>query len=110
MYYTFFKDESMTIQAQLLPCLINSRMLKDPTTLLGIQNSTKDTKVKHNVFENITSVLKDFEKYQKKDVSVACRVIQTTIVSSSNIKNRLTHHMKKTMGTSRKQLHKHRKF
>jgi hypothetical protein len=57
---------------------------------LGIQNSTKDKKVKQNVFDNITSVLKSFGKYRKKDVSVARKVIQTTIVSSSNIKNRLT--------------------
>jgi hypothetical protein len=48
------------------------------------------TKVKHNVFDNITSVLKYFGKSQKKDVSVARRVIQTTIVSSSNIKDHLT--------------------
>jgi hypothetical protein len=110
MYNTFFKDESVTIQAQLLLCLIKSRKLKEATSLLGIQNSTKDTKVKQNVFDNITSVLKAFGKSRKKDTSVACRVIQTTIVSSSNIKDRLTRHMEKTMGTSRKTLHKHRKF
>jgi hypothetical protein len=110
MYNTFFKDESVTIQAQLLLCLMNSRKLKEATSLLGIQKSTKDTKVKPNVFKNITSVLKDFGKSRKKDVSVAHRAIQTTIVSSSNIKERLTRHMEKTMGTSRKTLHKHRKF
>jgi ABC-type ATPase with predicted acetyltransferase domain len=110
MYNTFFKDESVTIQAQLLLCLIKSRKLKEATSLLGIQKSTKDTKVKHNVFDNITSVLKAFGKSRKKDVSVARRVIQTTIVSSSNIKYRLTQHMEKAMGTSRKTLYKHRKF
>jgi hypothetical protein len=57
---------------------------------LGIQNSTKDTKLKQNVFDNITSVLKAFGKSQKKDVSVARRAIQTTCVLSSNIKDRLT--------------------
>jgi hypothetical protein len=90
MYNTFFKDESVTVQAQLLLCLINSRKLKEATSLLGIQKSTKDTKVKHNVFDNITSVLKAFEKSRKKDVSVARRVIQTIVVSYSNIKDRLT--------------------
>jgi hypothetical protein len=83
MYNTFFKDESVTIQAQLLLCLIKSRNLKEATSLLAIQKSTKDTKVKQNVFENITTVLKSFGKSRKKDVSVARRVIQTTIVSSS---------------------------
>ena len=102
MYNTFFKDESVTVQDQLLLSLIKSRKLKEATSLLGIQKSTKDTKVKHNVFENITSVLKYFGKYLKKDVNVACRVIQTTIVSSSNLKDYLTRHMEKTMGTSRK--------
>jgi hypothetical protein len=77
---------------------------------LGIQKSTKDTKVKLNVFDNITSVLKSFGKSRKIDVIVACRAIQTTFVSSSNIKDCLTRHMEKTMGTSRKTLHKHRKF
>ena len=97
MCNTFFKDESVTIEDQFLLCLIKSRKLKEATSLLGIQKSTKDTKVKHNVFGNITSVLKDFGKSQKKDVSVARRVIQIIVVSSSNIKDRLTRHMEKTM-------------
>ena len=37
MYNTFFKDESVTVQAQLLLCLIKSRKLKEATSLLGIQ-------------------------------------------------------------------------
>jgi predicted DNA-binding transcriptional regulator AlpA len=110
MYNTFFKDESVTIQTQLLLCLIKSRKLKEATSLLGIQKSTKYTKVKHNVFDNMTSVLKSFGKSLKKDVSVAHRVIQTTIVSSRNIKYCLTQHMEKVMGTSRKTMYKHRKF
>jgi hypothetical protein len=61
-YNTFFKDESVTLQVQILVCLMNSRNLKEATSLLGIQKSTKNTKVKQNVFNNITSVLKDFEK------------------------------------------------
>jgi hypothetical protein len=75
MYNNFFKDESVAILAQLLLCLIKSRKLKEATSLLGIQKSTNDTKVKQNVFDNITSVLKYFEKSRKKDVSVARRVI-----------------------------------
>ena len=68
MYNTFFKDELVTIQAQILLCLIKSRQLKEATSLLGIQNPTKYTKVKQNVFDNITSVLKTFGKSRKKDV------------------------------------------
>jgi ABC-type ATPase with predicted acetyltransferase domain len=90
MYNTFFKDESVTVQAQLLLCLMKSRKLKESTSLLGIQKSTKDTKVTQNVFKNITSVLKAFGKSRKEDVRVAHRVIQTIVVSSSNIKYRLT--------------------
>jgi ABC-type ATPase with predicted acetyltransferase domain len=110
MYNTFFKDESVTVQAQLLLCLIKSRKLKEATSLLGIQKSKKSTKVKQNVFDNITIVLKAIGKSRKKYVSFACRAIQTTIVSSRNVKYCLTRHMAKTMGTSRKTLHKHRKF
>jgi ABC-type ATPase with predicted acetyltransferase domain len=89
MYNTFFKDESVTVQDQLLLCLIKSRKLKEATSLLGIQNLTKDTKENQNVFDNITTVLKAFGNSRKKDVSVARRAIQTK-VSSSNIKDRLT--------------------
>jgi hypothetical protein len=46
MYNTFFKDESVTVQAQRLLCLIKSRNLKEATSLLGIQKLTKDTNVK----------------------------------------------------------------
>ena len=77
---------------------------------MGIQNSTKDTKVKQNVFDNITSVLKAFRKSRKEEVCVARRTIQTIVVSSSNIKDHLTRHMEKMMGMSRKTLYKHRKF
>jgi hypothetical protein len=45
MYNTFSKDESVTVQAQLLLCLLKSRKLKEATSLLGIQKLTKDTKV-----------------------------------------------------------------
>ena len=95
MYNTFFKDESITVQDQLLLCLIKSRKLKEATSLLGIQKSTKDTKVQQIFFNNITSVLKDFGKSRKKYVNVARRVIQTTVVLSRNIKDRLTQHMEK---------------
>ena len=62
MYNIFFKDKSIIVKSQLLLCLMNSRKLKEATSLLGIQKSTKDTKVKQNVFNNITSVLKSFVK------------------------------------------------
>jgi uncharacterized protein YjgD (DUF1641 family) len=65
MYNTYFKDESVTAQAQLLISPLNSRKLKEATSLLGIQKSTKDTKVQHNVFNNIISVLKAFGKSRK---------------------------------------------
>jgi hypothetical protein len=110
IYNTYFKDESVTTQAQLLLSLLKSRKLKEATSLLGIQKSTKDTKVQQNVFNNITSVLKAFGKSRKENVHVACKTLQTTIVSGSNIKDHLTRHMAKTLGTSRKTLHKHRKF
>jgi hypothetical protein len=66
MYNTFFKDELVTVQAQLLLCLLKSRKLKEAISLLGIQKSTNDTKVQHNVFNNITNALKDLENLEKK--------------------------------------------
>jgi hypothetical protein len=89
---------------------LKSRKLKEATSLLGIQKSTKDTKVQQNVFNNITGVLKSLGKSLKENVCVSHKTLQTTIVSGSNIKDRLARHMAKTLGTSRKTLHKHRKF
>jgi hypothetical protein len=89
---------------------LKSRKLKEATSLLGIQKSTKDTKVQENVFNNITSVLKTFGKSRKENVCVARKTLQTKIVLGSNIKDHLTRHMAKTLGTSRKTLHKHRKL
>ena len=65
MYNNFFEGESVTVQDQLLLCLMKSRKLKESSLLLGIQKSTKDTKEKQNVFNNITSVLKVFGKSRK---------------------------------------------
>jgi hypothetical protein len=110
IYNTYFKDESVTAQAQLLLSLLKSRKLKEATSLLGIQKSTKDTKVQQNVFNNISGLLKVFGKSRKENIRVARKTLQTTIVSGSNIKDRLTRHMAKTLGTSRKTLGKHRKF
>jgi ABC-type ATPase with predicted acetyltransferase domain len=110
MYNTYSKDEPVTTQSQLLLSLLKSRKLKEATSLLGIQKSTNDTKVQQNVFNNVISVLKAFGKFRKEDVRVACKMLQTTIVSGNNIKDRLTLHMEKNLGMSRKTLHKHRKF
>ena len=107
MYTTSFRDESIIVQSWIFLCLIK---LKEATSLLGIQKSTKDRKVKQNVFDNITSVLKGFGKSRKKDVSVARRVIQIVIVPSSNTRDCLTQHMEKVMGTSRKTVYKHRQL
>ena len=109
IYNTYFKDESVTAQGQLLLSLLKSRKLKEATSLLGIQKSTKDTKVQQNVFNNITGLLKSFGKYRKENVLVARKTLQTSIVSGSNMKDRLTRHMEKTLGTSRKTLYKYRK-
>jgi predicted DNA-binding transcriptional regulator AlpA len=110
IYDKYFKNESVTTQTQILRGLIRSKKLKEATSLLGIQKTTKDRKVKHSSLENIADALKSFGKYRKKDVSVARRIIQTTIVSSRNVKENLTQHMEKVMGTSRKTLYRHIKL
>jgi adenylyl- and sulfurtransferase ThiI len=106
----YFKDESVATQAHILRGMIRLKKLKEATSLLGIQKMTKARKVKHSVLENITDALKYFGKFIKKYFSVACRVIKTTIVSSSIVKDRLTQQMEKVMGTSRKTLYKHKRF
>ena len=41
---SFFIDETMTVQAQMLKIILISKKLKEATTLLGIRKSTKDKK------------------------------------------------------------------
>ena len=68
-------------------CLLVSKKFRESWSLLGIQNKTKYSKVKKNVFENIANAIKTIGKSRKKDTSVARRIIKTTIISSSNRKN-----------------------
>ena len=83
------KKESVATQAQILRCLLVSKKLKEAWSLLGIQNKTKDSKVKQDVFENIANAIKTIGKSRKKDTSAARRIIQTTIISSSSRKKNI---------------------
>ena len=50
------------------------------------------------------------EILEKKDTSVARRIIQTTIISSSTKQKYLTTQIAKAIGTSQKTLYKYKKF
>ena len=104
MHEQFLKDESVATQAQILRCLLVSKKLKEAWSLLGIQKKTKYSKVKQDVFENISNAIKTIGKYRKKDTSIACRIIQTMIISSSTRQKRLTTQITRVIGTSRKTL------
>ena len=110
MHEQFMEKESVATQAQILRCLLVSKKLREAWSLLGIQKKTKDSKVKQNVFENISNAIKTIGKSRKKDTSAARRIIQTTIISSSTIQKRLTTQIAKVIGTSRKTLYKYNKF
>ena len=58
--------------------------------IIGYSKGDKYSKVKQNVFENIANAIKTIGKSRKKDTSVARRIIQTTIISSSTRKKHLT--------------------
>ena len=77
----------MATEAQILRCLLVSKKLREAWSLLGIQKKTKDSKVNKNVLKNIADAIKTIEKYRKKDTSVACRIIQTSIILSSTRKD-----------------------
>ena len=83
---------------------IVSKKLEGATSLLGIHKVTKESKLKHNVIENIGDAIKKFGKSRKKDTSAACRAIQTAIVSASTRQKRLTTKLAQLNGTSRKTL------
>ena len=42
IFNTYFINENVTVQAQMLKGLLSLRKLKEATTLLGIRKSTKD--------------------------------------------------------------------
>ena len=44
IFETYFIKEQVTVQAQMLKGILSLRKLKEATTLLGIQKSTKDKK------------------------------------------------------------------
>ena len=96
----FFKDEGVTVQAQILRGLLTSKKLKEATTLLGIRKSSKDKKVKENVIQNISSALKSIGRSRKKSDIDTRRAIQMAVVSSSAKENRLVKSMAKALGTS----------
>ena len=110
IYDDILKDCSIAGQAQILRCLLVSKKLEGAMSLLGIHKATKDSKLKHNVIENIGDAIKNFEKSRKKDTSDARRAIQTTIVSASTRQKCLTTQLAQAIGTSRKTLYKHSKF
>jgi hypothetical protein len=87
-------------QAQILKGLTTSKNLKEATSLLGIKKSTKDAKVKLNVFEKVANALKYFGKFIKGIDRIAHREMQTSVVSSTTIDNHLTNFLEKSMGTS----------
>ena len=62
------------------------------------------------MFKNISNAIKTIGKSRKKDTSVARRIIQTTIISSSTRQKRLTTQIAKVIGTSWKTLYKYNKF
>ena len=78
---SFFKDETVTVQAQMLKSLLTSKKLKEATTLLGIRKSTKDKKM-DNVIQNISSALNPIGRSRKKSDLDARRSIQMVVVSS----------------------------
>ena len=110
IFKDYFLNERVTVQAQMLKGLLSSRKLKEATTLLGIRKSTKDKKMKEEVIKNVSSAIKSIKRSRDKDVSNIRRGIQMAMVPPSTRENRLITSMARALGTSRKNLHKHRKF
>ena len=58
IYDDILKDLSITGQAQILRCLLVSKNLVGAISLLGIHKAKKESKLKHNVIENIGDAIK----------------------------------------------------
>ena len=90
----------MTVEAQMLKGILSLRKLKEATTLLGIQKSTKDKNMKEDVIHNIDSAINLIRRSRQKNVSVVCRAIHMEVFSSSTKENRLVKSMARALGTS----------
>ena len=66
IYDDILKDCSIAGQAQILRCLLVSNKLEGATSLLGNHKETKESKLKHNVIENIGDAIKKKFKIQKE--------------------------------------------
>ena len=66
MHEQFLEKESVATQAQILRCLLVSKKLREAWSFLGIQKKTKDSKVKQDVFENISNAIKTIGKSERK--------------------------------------------
>ena len=66
--------------------------------------------MKESVIQNINSAINAIRISRQKNVSVVCREIHMAVVSSSTKENRLVKYMAQALGTSQKNLHKHKKF
>ena len=74
----------MLVQAQILKGLLSLRKLKEATTLLGIQKSTKYKKMKENVIQNINSAINSIRRSRQKNVSVVRRAIHMVVVAQTS--------------------------
>ena len=83
----YFIKEKVSVQAQMLKGLLSLRKSKEATTLLGIQKSTKDKKMKENVIQNINSAINSIRRSRQKNVSVVRRAIHMVVVPSSTKEN-----------------------
>ena len=81
IFETYFIKEQVTVQAQMLKCLLSLRKLKEAMTLLGIRKSTKDKKMKENVIQNVNSAINSIRRSIQKNVSVVRRAIHMAVLS-----------------------------
>ena len=91
----FLQQYSTLGKAQILRFLLLSKKLNGATPSLGFHKVTKESKVKHNVIENISDPIIFFGKSRKKYISDAGREIQTTIIPASATRKCLTTRLKK---------------
>ena len=90
MHEQFMEKESVATQAQILRWLLVSKKFEGSLVIVGYLKEDKRFKGEEKVLKNIANAIKTIGKYRKKDTSVAHRVLQTTIISSSTRKKHLT--------------------
>ena len=100
IFTTFFKDQLVIAEMQMLSILMKYKKLKKATTLLIVKMYMKDDKLKHDAFENLLVEIKKLTRSWTFDAKVAHRFVLVIIDKLATSAKHLLTRMSRMLGTS----------